>query len=91
MRGSDAIQEFSLADHLCRVLLGVDFYLRPIYFLNELTYFQEWKNGVESRDVIVAGIRIHYRQDQAAWKSMVSAVSPGPKDMAHPVCPACAR
>ncbi len=42
------------------VVLGMDFFLRPLYYLNELTYFREWKNGVESRDVTVAGIRIHY-------------------------------
>jgi pimeloyl-ACP methyl ester carboxylesterase len=38
----------------------MDFLLRPLYYLNEWTYFQEWKNGVESRDVTVAGIRMHY-------------------------------
>jgi len=42
------------------VVLGMDFLLRPLYYLNEWTYFQEWKNGVESRDVTVAGIRMHY-------------------------------
>jgi pimeloyl-ACP methyl ester carboxylesterase len=42
------------------VVLGVDFLLRPIYYINELTYFHEWRTGVESRDVNVAGIRIHY-------------------------------
>ena len=42
------------------VVLGVDFYLRPLYYLNELTYFEEWKSGIESRDVTVAGVRMHY-------------------------------
>lgn len=42
------------------VVLCLDFLIRPLYYLNEWTYFQEWKNGVESRDVTVAGIRMHY-------------------------------
>jgi len=42
------------------VVLGAGFLLRPLYYLNELTYFQEWKSGVESRDVNVAGVRMHY-------------------------------
>jgi hypothetical protein len=42
------------------VVLGVDFLLRPIYFFNELSYFHEWRTGVENRDVNVAGIRMHY-------------------------------
>lgn len=42
------------------VVLGVDFYLRPIFYLNESTYFHEWKTGVESRNVTVSGIRMHY-------------------------------
>lgn len=42
------------------VVLCLDFLIRPLYYLNEWTYFQEWKNGVESRNVTVAGIRMHY-------------------------------
>jgi pimeloyl-ACP methyl ester carboxylesterase len=42
------------------VVLGVGFFVHPLLYLNELTYFQEWKTGVESRDVSVAGIRMHY-------------------------------
>jgi pimeloyl-ACP methyl ester carboxylesterase len=42
------------------VMFGLDFLLRPIYYLNEWAYFQEWKHGVESRDVTVSGIRMHY-------------------------------
>jgi pimeloyl-ACP methyl ester carboxylesterase len=41
-------------------VLGVGFYLRPLFYLNEWTYFQEWKSGIESRNVTVAGIRMHY-------------------------------
>jgi pimeloyl-ACP methyl ester carboxylesterase len=42
------------------VLLGIDFFLHPLYYMNGWTYFQEWKNGIASRDVTVAGIRMHY-------------------------------
>lgn len=42
------------------VVSALGFLLHPIYFLNEWTYFEEWRNGVESRDVTVAGIRMHY-------------------------------
>jgi pimeloyl-ACP methyl ester carboxylesterase len=42
------------------LILGIDFFLHPIFYLNGWTYFQEWKDGVESRDVNVSGIRIHY-------------------------------
>jgi pimeloyl-ACP methyl ester carboxylesterase len=42
------------------LVLGMDFLLHPLYYLNELTYFQEWRDGVESHDVTVAGIRMHY-------------------------------
>jgi pimeloyl-ACP methyl ester carboxylesterase len=42
------------------VVFGLDFLLRPIYYLNEWTYFQEWKQGVDSRDVMVSGVRMHY-------------------------------
>jgi pimeloyl-ACP methyl ester carboxylesterase len=42
------------------VVLCLDFLIRPLYYLNEWTYLQEWKNGVESRNVTVAGIRMHY-------------------------------
>ncbi len=42
------------------VVLGVGFMLRPIYYFDELTYFHEWRAGIESRDVTVAGIRMHY-------------------------------
>jgi hypothetical protein len=56
------------------VVLGVDFYLQPIYYLNELTYFQEWKTGVESRDVTVAGIRMHYLAEGPAGGQAVVLV-----------------
>jgi pimeloyl-ACP methyl ester carboxylesterase len=42
------------------VALGVGFFMHPLFYLNELTYFQEWKSGVENRDVVVNGIRMHY-------------------------------
>ena len=42
------------------VALGVGFFIHPLFFLNDWTYFQEWKSGVESRDVVVNGIRMHY-------------------------------
>lgn len=41
-------------------VFGLDFLIRPIFYLNEWTYFQEWRNGIESRDVNVSGIRMHY-------------------------------
>jgi len=41
-------------------VLGMDFLIRPLYYLNEMTYFQEWRHGVDSRDITVAGIRMHY-------------------------------
>jgi pimeloyl-ACP methyl ester carboxylesterase len=41
-------------------VLAADFFLRPMYYIYEFTYFQEWRHGVESRDVTVDGIRIHY-------------------------------
>lgn len=47
-------------------ILGVAFVLRPIYFFNELTYFQEWKTGVDSRDVTVSGVRMHYTAEGPA-------------------------
>jgi pimeloyl-ACP methyl ester carboxylesterase len=48
------------------VVLGMDFLIRPLYYFNELTYFQEWKHGVESRDVSVMGIRVHYLVEGSA-------------------------
>jgi hypothetical protein len=42
------------------VVIGVDFFLRPLFYLNELKYFHEWRTGVESRDVVVNGILMHY-------------------------------
>jgi pimeloyl-ACP methyl ester carboxylesterase len=47
-------------------VFGLDFLIRPIYYLNEWTYFQEWKNGIESRDVTVSGIRMHYTAEGPA-------------------------
>ena len=45
---------------LVAVALGVGFFVHPLFYLNEWTYIQEWKSGVESRDVVVNGIRMHY-------------------------------
>ncbi len=41
-------------------VFALDFFLRPIYYFNEWTYLQEWKDGVENHDVTVSGIRMHY-------------------------------
>jgi pimeloyl-ACP methyl ester carboxylesterase len=42
------------------VAVGVGFFVHPLFYLNELTYFHEWKTGIESRDAMVAGVRMHY-------------------------------
>jgi len=39
------------------VVSALGFLLHPIYFLNEWTYFEEWRNGVESRDDQACGRR----------------------------------
>jgi pimeloyl-ACP methyl ester carboxylesterase len=39
---------------------GLGFWARPVSYLNELTYVQEWQSGVESHAVTVAGHRMHY-------------------------------
>ena len=42
------------------IVLGAGFYLHPISYFYERSYFEEWKHGVESHYVTVSGLRIHY-------------------------------
>jgi pimeloyl-ACP methyl ester carboxylesterase len=41
-------------------ILGIGFYLRPVSYFNGLMYLHEDFSGVQSRDVRVQGMRIHY-------------------------------
>ncbi len=41
-------------------LIAAGFFLRPISYFNAMTYLREDFSGVESRDVRVEGIRVHY-------------------------------
>jgi pimeloyl-ACP methyl ester carboxylesterase len=42
------------------VIAGLGFYLRPVSFLNAHVYLQEHFVGIESRNIEVAGYRVHY-------------------------------
>ena len=42
------------------VLAAIGFWLRPVFYFNELTYAKECLAGIESHSVVVAGHRVHY-------------------------------